>query len=195
MTAKSNGHKGNGHRTETPDVSHIRNVEVTHEESDVSVRGVATFVAVLTIATATVCVGMWLLFRYFNAQAAKEPQPGPMALRKNERLPPEPRLQAAPGFQVRLQNGETEELSLKAPQAEYRVLRDQWEQALAGKLKDQSGNPVGMPIDQAMQQIVSQGLPARGTGANNSTPGKLEDYAVSLPTAWSSGRETEKRVR
>ena len=27
--------KGNGHKTETPDVSHIRNVEVTHETSDV----------------------------------------------------------------------------------------------------------------------------------------------------------------
>ena len=53
-------HKGNGHKTETPDVSHIRNVEVTHEASDVSVRGVLTFVVVLTIATATVCLGMWL---------------------------------------------------------------------------------------------------------------------------------------
>lgn len=189
---KSNGHAGDVHKTETPDVSHIRNLEVTHEMSDVSVRGVATFVAVLTIATATVCVGVWLLFSYFNAQEAKGPQPGPMALRKNERLPPEPRLQAAPGFQVRLQNGTIEDLKLKAPQAEYRVLREQWEQALAGKLKDQSGNPVGMPIDQAMKQIVSQGLPARAT----KTPaGKLEDYGLSLPTAWSSGRETEKRVQ
>jgi len=35
---KSNGHRGDAHKTETPDVSHIRNVEVTHEKSDVSVR-------------------------------------------------------------------------------------------------------------------------------------------------------------
>ena len=35
--------KSNGHKTETPDVSHIRNVEVTHETSDVNVRGVLTF--------------------------------------------------------------------------------------------------------------------------------------------------------
>jgi len=33
-------HTGNGHQTETPDVSHIRNVEVTHESSDVNVRAV-----------------------------------------------------------------------------------------------------------------------------------------------------------
>ena len=39
------------HTTETPDVSHITNPDVMHEESDVSVRGVATF-ACLGIAFA-----------------------------------------------------------------------------------------------------------------------------------------------
>ncbi|HEY2961982.1 MAG TPA: hypothetical protein VGJ37_06165 [Pyrinomonadaceae bacterium] len=184
--------ESNGHKTETPDVSHIRNVEVTHEMSDVSVRGVATFVVVLTVATIMVSIGMWLLFRYFNAQEAKEPAPGPMALTKEERLPPEPRLQAAPGFQIKLQDGRTENLGLKAPQEEYRVLRDQWERALRGELKDQSGNPVSIPIDQAMKQVVSgKGLPTRAKTA----PDKLQDYAVGLPTAWSSGRETEKRLQ
>src|ERR1044072_1172868 len=107
--------KGNGHKTETPDVSHIRNVEVTHEPSDVSVNGVLTFVVVLTIATATVCVGMWLLFRYFNAQAAKAPQPGPRASPKKERRPPEPRLQAAPGFELGLENGQKVQLEKREP--------------------------------------------------------------------------------
>src|SRR4026209_55865 len=98
-------HQGNGHKTETPDVSHIRNVEVTHEPSDISVSGVLVFVVALTIATAAVCVDMWLLFRDLNSQEAKAPQPGPMAVRKGEegRLPPEPRLQAAPGFKVKLE--------------------------------------------------------------------------------------------
>ena len=47
-------HKGNGHKTETPDVSHIRNVQVTHETSDIDVKAVLTFVVVLTLATAAV---------------------------------------------------------------------------------------------------------------------------------------------
>src|SRR5262245_47699365 len=117
-------HKGNGHKTETPDVSHIRNVEVTHEPSDVSVNGVLTFVVVLTIATAAVCLGMWLLFRYFNAQEARKPQPGPMALTKDELLKsnPAPKLQAAPGFEITLENGQKEKLELAPPQAEYGVL-------------------------------------------------------------------------
>ena len=52
MTRKE---KSNGHKTETPDVSHIRNVEVTHETSDVNVRGVLTFVVVLASSTIAVC--------------------------------------------------------------------------------------------------------------------------------------------
>lgn len=190
---KSNGHKGDVHRTETPDVSHIRNVEVTHEASDINVRAVLTFVIVLTVATATISLGLWFLFRYFNADdAAKEKPPGRMALTKDERLPPEPRLQAAPGFAVTLENGERVNLQNQPPQAEYRALRQQWISELRGELKDQSGNPTSMPIDQAIQQVVSgQGLPTRAQTA----PGKLQDYAISLPTASSSGRETEKRLQ
>ena len=189
---KSNGHRGDGHRTETPDVSHIRNEEVTHEASDVNVRAVLTFVLVLTIATAAISLGLWFLFRYFDAQEAREKPPGPMALSKDDRLPPEPRLQAAPGFAVTLENGERVNLQNQAPQAEYRVLKHEWERVLKGEVKDQSGNPVAVPIDQAIQQVVSgEGLPTRAKTA----PAKLQDYAISLPTASSSGRETEKRLQ
>jgi hypothetical protein len=185
-------HKGNGHKTETPDVSHIRNVEVTHETSDVNVRGVLTFVIVLTIATIAVSVGMWLLFGFFNDQQAKAPGPGPMALTREERLPPEPRLQAAPGFQVTLESGQKVDLARAAPQTEYRVLRQQWEENLRTGLKDQSGNTVGIPIDAAIEKVVSgEGLPSRMKGPG----GKITDYAISMPTAASSGREMEKKLQ
>jgi hypothetical protein len=184
-------HKGNGHRTETPDVSHIRNVEVTHETSDINVRAVLTFAAVLTLSTLAVGFGLQFLFAYFNAQEAKEPKPGPMALTKEERLPPEPRLQAAPGFAITTEDGQRRNLELSAPQTEYRVLRQQWEENLRTGLKDQSGNVVGVPIDKAMEKVVSEGLPTRVKGPG----GKLIDYAVSMPTAASSGREMEKRLQ
>src|SRR5215203_5189598 len=184
-------HKGNGHGTETPDVTHIRNVEVTHEKSDISVRGVLTFVIALTIGAIAIHIGMWGLFRYFVKQEAKAPGPGPMALTKEERLPPEPRLQAAPGFEVKLENGQTVNLGKAAPQTEYRVLRLQWEENLKTGLKDQSGQVVGMPIDDAINKIVSEGLPAKPKQPN----GKLIDYAIKMPTASSSGRETEKRLQ
>ena len=184
-------HRGNGHRTETPDVSHIRNVEVTHETSDISVGGVLTFAAVLTLACIAVSVGLIFLFNYFNAQQAKEPKPGPMALSKEERLPPEPRLQAAPGFAITTEDGQRRGLELAAPQMEYQVLRQQWEENLKTGLKDQSGHVVGMPIDKAMEKVVSEGLPSRVKGPG----GKLIDYAIGMPPAASSGREMEKRLQ
>jgi hypothetical protein len=185
--------KSNGHKTETPDVSHIRNVEVTHEASDVSVKGVGTFVLVLTIVTTVICLGLVVLFNFFNAQETREERrPGPMALSDKERLPPEPRLQAAPGFEVTLESGQKVELKLKEPQAEYRVLKEEWDKELRGELKDQNGNTLAIPIEQAIDQIVSgQGLPTRAKTA----PTKAGDYAIPMPTAWSSGRETEKKLQ
>src|SRR5262249_21750908 len=184
--------KQNGHKTETPDVSHIRNVEVTHETSDVSVQGVLLFVVLLTLATAAVSFGMWGLFKYFAAKEAKEPTRGPMALTdKKLRLPPEPRLQSAPGFELKLEDGNTVDLEKAIPQAEYRNLRRQWDENLKTGLKDQQGKVVGMPINDAMEKIVSSGLPSRVKGPG----GKLADYAVSMPTASSSGREVEKRLQ
>jgi hypothetical protein len=184
--------KGDAHKTETPDVTHIRNVEVEHETSDINVRAVLTFAVVLTVSTFVVAFGLRYLFKFFNAQEAKSSRPGPMALTKKEdRLPPEPRLQSAPGFQITLENGQSVNLEKSAPQTEYRVLRKQWEENLKTGLKDQSGNVVGMPIDAAIDKIVSEGLPSKPKQPN----GKLIDYAISMPTASSSGRETEKRLQ
>ena len=82
-------------------------------------------------------------------------------------------------------------MKLREPQAEYRELRAQWQSLLNTGLKDQSGNTVGMPIEQAIDKIASEGLPARTQQA----PGKLEDYAISMPSDMSSGRETIKKLQ
>lgn len=184
-------HSGNGHKTETPDVSHIRNAEVTHETSDISVRGVLTFVVLLTISGIAIHLGVAFMYNFFTAQEAKQPGPGPMAATGDARLPPEPRLQSARGFGVKLENGHKVSLELSKPQDEYQTLLTQWRENLKTGLKDQSGNVVGMPIDQAINKIASEGLPSRVKGAG----GKLNDYAISIPTASSSGRETEKRLQ
>src|SRR5688500_17427269 len=90
-------HNGQGHATEVPDVSYIKNVDVTHETSDVNVPALLKFVLALTIMTTVVYVLMLFLFTFLNEQEINnEPQAGPMAMR--EQLPPEPRLQSAPGF-------------------------------------------------------------------------------------------------
>jgi hypothetical protein len=184
------GHKGNGHATETPDVSHVRNVDVTHELSDVNVAGILKFVGALVVMTVAIYILMYFMFGFFNAQEVKkegDAPPGPMAMTERESLPPEPRLQVAKGFEIKLENGQTVKLENLAPQEEYRVLKREWDQVLKDGPKDQSGNSVGLPIEQAMQKLLEgQGLPSRPL------PQEMTDYAIGTPTAASSGRVAEK---
>jgi hypothetical protein len=192
-------HNGKIHRTETPDVSHIRNVEVTHQRSDVNVGAIVKFILLLSALTVTVYVLMWGMFRFFYAQGQKEPEPGPMAMSQQERLPPEPRLQSAPGFAGDLAkaadknavepSAPTKEPP-KDPKYEIRVLQELWDDQLRNGPRDANGNVVGLPIDEAIKRVAEGGLPSRATG-----PMKPDDFAVSIPTAASSGRMTEKRLQ
>ena len=103
-------HRGNGHghATETPDVSHVKNVDVTHETSDVNVPALLKFVLGADRHDGGVYVLMLFLFSFFNAKETKERAipAGPMAMSEQESLPPEPRFQSAPGFGVNLENGQ-----------------------------------------------------------------------------------------
>ena len=195
------GNSGNRHRhvTETPDASHIRNVDVTHELSDVDIRGILTFVVGLTVLTIVVYLLMFLMFKTLNKQEeSKEPKPAPMALSEKERLPPEPRLQAAPGFGEELEKQagvkrSEESAALKQPKDrlwEFTVLQQQWNEVLEHGPKDQSGRLVGLPIEEAKKRLLEAGLPSR---PQVSPPQSIFDYGVDMPTAASSGRVTEKR--
>jgi len=195
MVGSSHNANGNGrqHVTETPDVSHIKNLDVTHEASDVSVSGVLKFVAGLTVLTAVVFVLVWGLFRFLYTETEKEPDPGPMAMSPQERLPPDPKLQAAPGFGVTLENGERVPLDKREPDAEYRVLREQWERRLTCADLNEHGEAKSgancISIDQAMKRVLEAGLPSRKQeGVSPSS----DDSRLRLPTAASAGRVSEK---
>jgi hypothetical protein len=192
-----NHHKDRQHVTETPDVSHIANPDVTHELSDVNVVGILKFLGALTIMTVAVMGLMLFLFNMLNSQRAKSDQqapPGPMAMTEAERLPPEPRLQAAKGFGVKLENGEWVDLESdrvpSQPQAEYEVLRQQWERVLSkGKLSERD-TTAALPIEEAMKRVLQNGsLRTRDQAADS----KWQDQAISMPTAASSGRVNEIR--
>src|ERR1051325_1626506 len=96
---------------ETPDVSYITNPDVAHEESDVAVRPLLWFVGGLTAFTIIVCVAMLIMFQYcLTRETSQELKASPLARQGEERMPPEPRLQLAPGWQVTTDNGQRHNL-------------------------------------------------------------------------------------
>ena len=160
------------HITETPDTSHIKNVDVTHEKSDVDVGSIAKFVVALLVLTIATHIGLWGMFRVlqkFETQQEQAQHRSPLAPRGQERLPPEPRLQVAPGFAQGLEKaapGQHEERKIqtankgfdtpKDPLWEIRVLRKQWNHVLEPGPTDEHGQRFGMPIEQAKAEVLKQ---------------------------------------
>jgi hypothetical protein len=158
------------HVTETPDVSYIKNIDVTHEVSDVYVGGIAKFVVALSVLMIVSCLLMWALFRSFESRT-NEPQRSVMAPKEGERLPPEPRLQGAPGFAEHLEQtaspkkepegGVSEKITAGAPVTkdplwEIKILRAKWDDELKYGPVDQNGKRYGLPIDQAKEEVLKQ---------------------------------------
>jgi hypothetical protein len=187
------------HVTETPDVRHITNLDVMHEESDVNVKGVATFVAALTVFGIIICVIVYVLFLYFERRETRNEDKefhSPLARVAEERRPPPsvPHLQAAPGDRAldpELQKDPRANLELKEPDTEWKLLREKYDYELthAGPADPSTGKN-RVPIEQAMQQLLQQGLPARAT-PQAGDPTVIGGMDVSSYS--SAGRQTEKR--
>ena len=157
------------HITETPDTSHIKNIDVTHEQSDVQISGIAKFIvglSILTIATFMVLWGLFTLFQKTATTQEQETHRSPIAMSGEERLPPEPRLQGAPGFAENLQRAKAEEheqpkqqsgfVPPKDPMWEIHALRAQWNYVLEHGPTDANGQRFGMPIEQAKEEALRQ---------------------------------------
>ena len=169
----SDTHDTKVHVTETPDVSYIKNIDVTHEVSDVHVKGIANFLLALMVLTIGVFFLVWGMFRILETRS-QEPPRSPMALTNRERLPPEPRLQGAPGFAEGLgksakpaaEGGEGPKTQApaselpKEPMWEIKELRKQWKEVLEHGPADKNGQRYGMPIEKAEEEVLKQ-LPVR----------------------------------
>src|SRR5918993_1512118 len=124
---------------ETPDVSYITNPDVAHEHTDVPVTPVLKFMAGLVLFAVVMPLAMYAAYLFFEArEKAAERHSPPLARTPQESLPPEPRLQLAPGFEVKTEDGKAIDLSyqavrdgkLPAPQSEYWTVRDEWKRKL-----------------------------------------------------------------
>jgi hypothetical protein len=157
------------HVTETPDTSHIKNIDVTHEASDVQVEGIVKFIiglSILTIVTFIALLGLFMVFQKTATQGEQQTHRSPIAMSGEERLPPEPRLQGAPGFAKSLETAKKEEANgpkqisglfpPKEPMWEIKALKDQWKYVLENGPTDANGQRFGMPIEQAKAEVLKQ---------------------------------------
>ncbi|HWQ34671.1 MAG TPA: hypothetical protein VNQ79_17610 [Blastocatellia bacterium] len=157
----------------TPDVSDIRNPDVAHEASDVNVRAIFWFIVILTAFAVVVHLVVWGLFDLFENHAEKsEPPPRSLLGVGVQRLPPEPRLQLAPGHESH-------------PLDDLKKLREEEDSRLQNYgWVDQQRGIVHIPIDQAKKLLIE-----RSQSASPQTVWPDE----TMPGGPSSGRMPERR--
>lgn len=136
--------------------------EKPYEQNIIGFRGIVYFAVGLFLLIVITFFLMWALLGVFEDQAKieKESQ-NPMAMSERDRLPPEPRIQGAPGFGVDGPQGRVN-LELQAPQAEWweleRQYRELWEKGMVDK---KTGAVTALPIEDAKRKVLERNLKAR----------------------------------
>ncbi len=187
---------------ETPDVSYITNPDVAHEESDVAVRPLLWFVGGLTLFTIVVCVAMLLMFKFFqNREESQELAASPLARRGEERLPPEPRLQLAPGWKVTGDDGRSQDLSygtqsnyVPQPWSEWILVNREWQRELKDYgWADQQAGTARIPVERAMDLYIERRAKAQPPqpGATPAPPNQAPKEQT--PADSSSGQKPEQK--
>lgn len=136
--------------------------EQPYEQNVIGLKGIVYFGIGLLILIVITFALMWALLNVLESDA-KETKgvSGPMALTEVDRLPPEPRLQTAPGFGVESPNGRVN-LELHAPQAEYWEIKKQWDELIEHGQKDpHTGAVAALGIKEAKEMFLSQQVKAR----------------------------------
>lgn len=173
---------------ETPDASDIRNPDTTHEVSDVNTRGILWFVlflAALIVIALVLLRGMFNLFESW-ARTAEGEKPV-MARTEEERRPPEPRLQGAPGFKA-----EGENLELKEPQAEWKVVQRKWKEEMEGYgWTDRDNKLARIPISEAMKIVARDGVqPVKAQSSNTNNSNNQQQQQTGQTPAANSNTNT-----
>lgn len=157
-----------------------------YEENDIKLRGTIIFCAVTFVTIVLSFAIIWVI----NDQVEKgmaahaEKTRHPMAMDKEALLPPEPRLQSAPGFGVG-EGTNRVNLELAHPAAEWIELNKRWNEEIKhGKKDPATGAVVTMPVADAKAKLLEM----KPTQRPDADAAKSLDAAKSYYTDASSGR-------
>ena len=164
-----------------------------YEENEIRLKGIVGFgigLLLLIVITFGLMAALLHKLTQFHEDEQKA-NANPMEMSDKERLPPEPRLQLAPGFGIESDKGRVN-LELRAPGDEYREFRAQWLDWWEHGRKDpQTGTVTLMPIDEAKEKLVESKPKAKADP-------QAEEYweeSRSYVTDASSGRVAGERRR
>ena len=167
-----------------------------YEQNLIGLRGVVYFGVGLFLLIVITFGLMFALLNVMEDEAlTSKASDNPMKMSDRERLPPEPRLQAAPGFEVESENGRVN-LELQAPQSEYRELRRQWNMLWENGQKDQkTGTVVTLPIGAAKEKYLQQSAAAATTPPQPPQPDELLQKSRLIISDSSAGRVASEKRR
>ncbi len=169
----------------------INDLNKPYERNDIGLKGIVWFgvgLFLLIVITFGLMSALLNVLDDYNRENAGPVNP--LMMNERERLPPEPRLQLAPGFGVDAETGRVN-LELLEPQAEYRELLRQWEAVWEyGQKDEKTGTVITLPLEEAKSRLLSQGVKTRaGVETEN-----MYDTSRSRISDSSSGRlASEKR--
>ena len=135
---------------------------ITYEQNEIRLKGIIGFAIGLFLLIVVTFALMWALLGAMDDYARETAEPvNPMALKDKDRLPPEPRLQLAPGFGVESERGWVN-MELQAPAAEYIELKKQWEELWKHGQKDKKTGVMSiMPIETAKEKFLAEHVKAK----------------------------------
>ncbi len=134
-----------------------------YEENEIGLKGIFSFAIGLFLLIVITFGLMWAFLNVLKDYSIQEnaENANPMMMSEKERLPPEPRLQLAPGFGIESDKGRVN-LELMEPSAEYNEFKKQadhmWEY---GRKDVKTGMVTVMPIDEAKAKFLSQNVKAK----------------------------------
>ena len=163
-----------------------------YESNEIGLRGIIGFGVGLFLLIVVTFGLMWAFLNVLKDYSTKNAgQINPMQMSDKEKLPPEPRLQSAPGFGVDAKGGRVN-LELMAPQSELRELQKQYAEMWKNGEKDaKTGIVTMLPIEEAKARLISQNVKARsGFEAENIVKASRKFFSDA-----SSGRVASETIR
>jgi len=169
-------------------------LNVPYEQNEIQLKGIIGFGIGLLLLIVITFGLMWaLLYKVMPTVdlGRGDTRPNPIAMTDKERLPPEPRLQLAPGFGIESETGRVN-LELEAPAAEYLEFKKQSDHLLKfGRKDERTGLVSAMPIEMAKEKYLAQN--PKATNAPDAV--EIADRSRTYVTDQSSGRVAGEKRR